>query len=70
MQNSCGRVQCKDAAALAPNSSSGETDVLSKRLYAAAGLPGIYVSWALYSWFIFTYGASNMLHSLGLLVCW
>jgi len=34
----------------------GAADALTKRLYAAAGLVGIYMSWAIYSWFIFTYG--------------
>ena len=34
----------------------GAVDALTKRLYAAAGMLGIYVSWAIYSWFIFTYG--------------
>ena len=34
----------------------GAADALAKRLYAAAGLLGIYVCWAIYSWFIFTYG--------------
>jgi hypothetical protein len=34
----------------------GEEDAFMKRVYAAAGLLGVYVAWALYSWFIFTYG--------------
>ena len=29
---------------------------LARRLYAAAGLLGVYVTWAIFSWFIFTYG--------------
>ena len=33
-------------------------DALMKRLYAGAGLLGIYMSWAIYSWFIFTYGSA------------
>jgi hypothetical protein len=36
----------------------GAQDALMKRLYAGAGLLGIYVSWAIYSWFIFTYGSA------------
>ena len=32
-------------------------DRLMKRLYASAGLIGIYMCWAIFSWFIFTYGA-------------
>ena len=35
----------------------GAQDALMKRLYAGAGLLGIYMSWAIYSWFIFTYGS-------------
>ena len=35
----------------------GAADALTKRLYAAAGLVGIYMAWAIFSWFIFTYGA-------------
>ena len=34
----------------------GAADALTKRLYAAAGLVGIYLAWAIFSWFIFTYG--------------
>jgi hypothetical protein len=29
---------------------------LARRAYAAAGLLGVYVTWAIFSWFIFTYG--------------
>ena len=39
----------------------GSADALVKRMYAAAGLLGIYVSWATYSWFIFTYGSASHL---------
>ena len=31
-------------------------DRLMKRLYASAGLIGIYICWAIFSWFIFVYG--------------
>ena len=31
-------------------------EALLKRLYASAGLLGVYVTWAIMSWFIFTYG--------------
>ena len=34
----------------------GAGDALAKRLYAGAGLLGVYIAWALYAWFIFTYG--------------
>ena len=30
---------------------------LARRAYAATGLLGVYVTWAIFSWFIFTYGA-------------
>ena len=35
---------------------SGAVDALAKRLYAALGLLGVYACWAIFSWFIFTYG--------------
>ena len=35
---------------------AGAADALAKRLYAASGLVGIYLAWAIFSWFIFTYG--------------
>ena len=31
-------------------------DRLMKRLYASFGLIGIYICWAIFSWFIFVYG--------------
>ena len=36
----------------------GEDALTSRqaRLYAAIGLVGVYVTWAIFSWFIFTYG--------------
>ena len=45
----------EEVAAVADNEAEekgeGAVDALMKRLYAGAGLLGIYVSWALYSWF-------------------
>jgi hypothetical protein len=35
---------------------SGAAGALAKRLYAALGLLGVYLCWAIFSWFIFTYG--------------
>ena len=35
---------------------TGDSDALIKRLYAVAGLVGVYLCWAIFSWFIFTYG--------------
>ena len=46
----------EEASSGGEDEDEGAADALMKRLYAAAGLLGIYVSWALYSWFIFTYG--------------
>ena len=40
----------------AESEDEGAADALTKRLYAAAGLMGIYLAWAIFSWFIFTYG--------------
>ena len=43
----------------ASSSSSGRAaraDALTKRLYASAGLVGVYVVWTIFAWFIFTYG--------------
>ena len=34
-------------------------DRLMKRLYASFGLIGIYICWAIFSWFIFVYGMST-----------
>ena len=35
----------------------GAADAVMKRVCAAAGLAGIYLAWAIFSWFIFTYGS-------------
>jgi hypothetical protein len=58
--------QAKSGLKLEAPSSSGEESkseegdarraALARRLYAAAGLLGVYVTWAIFSWFIFTYG--------------
>jgi hypothetical protein len=43
----------------APSASDGaaaRSDALVKRLYSVAGLLGVYVTWAIMAWFIFTYG--------------
>jgi hypothetical protein len=37
-------------------SSEARSDARMKRLYASAGLVGVYICWAIFSWFIFTYG--------------
>jgi len=36
--------------------SDARSAALARRLYAATGLLGVYVTWAIFSWFIFTYG--------------
>ena len=41
-------------------SASARADALTKRLYAAAGLLGVYVTWTIMAWFIFTYGALSL----------
>ena len=46
----------KSGSAASGEEDEGAQDALMKRLYAGAGLLGIYMSWAIYSWFIFTYG--------------
>ena len=48
----------RSGAASESSSGSAEAraDALTKRLYAAAGLLGVYVTWTIMSWFIFTYG--------------
>ena len=47
-------------AASASGSSTGSaaarSDALKKRLFASAGLLGVYVTWTIMAWFIFTYG--------------
>jgi hypothetical protein len=40
-------------------SAEARADALVKRLYASAGLLGVYVTWTIMSWFIFTYGAQQ-----------
>jgi len=45
-----------DGAASDAGSAAARADALKKRLYASAGLLGVYVTWAIMSWFIFTYG--------------
>ena len=37
-------------------SADARADARMKRLYASAGLVGVYICWAIFSWFIFTYG--------------
>ena len=37
-------------------SSAAHTDALKKRLYASAGLLGVYACWTIFAWVIFTYG--------------
>lgn len=39
------------------SSRAARADALQKRLYASAGLFGVYLCWTIFSWFIFTYGA-------------
>jgi len=46
----------EDDAASEAGSAAARADALTKRLYASAGLLGVYVTWAIFAWFILTYG--------------
>ena len=45
-----------DSSSKASVGEEARKDAIMKRLYAAAGLLGVYVTWAIMAWFIFTYG--------------
>jgi hypothetical protein len=52
------------AASSSHASEEARADAITKRLYAAAGLLGVYVTWTIMAWFIFTYGAWQATHSV------
>jgi hypothetical protein len=53
------RLSQSDAASSSGQKSEGgdaQRAAVVRQMYAAAGLLGVYVTWAIFSWFIFTYG--------------
>ena len=48
--------EASEASSEASAGAEARRDRLMKRLYASAGLIGIYICWTIFSWFIFVYG--------------